>query len=1473
MSDIHGTAGDDWLPGTAGDDVFHGLEGRDTAQIAAPSSSAVFSLDAQNRWVVASAQGADTMDSIEAVQFTDGTVVPGTEFTINSTTAGVQRYASMAKLADGSYVAAWSSDADGDGSGAAGIYTQRFDANGARLGGETLVSVQPAADRVCSWVAALQGGGYVVTWAARAAPWQNDPTSQWFDVHAQRFDAGGAPVGGDILVNSTTTGTQYQTGRSLGGLADGGFVVVWESNGLPPPGGGTPPGDGVWMQRFDAAGAPVGGEVQVAAEYGPTYAVTTALAGGGFVVAWWAGNGVAQQRFDASGQPQGGTTLAGYGAQPILTGLAGGGWALAWVGNDGQLFTQIFTSGGAASGAPITVNSPTTYANSPQLAATPDGGFVVAWASHGVFGGPTEVPGVYLQRFDAAGNPSGARTLVDEQTDSHGVGDLGLAALADSSSVVQWVGPDGSGTGVWARRIDSSGVAQSSGTSLAGDGGDNTIVFSGSAPMLLTGNDGNDSLQGGSGADQLDAGSGDDVLQGGDGDDLVLGGPGRDTAMVGASLDGLGWELLADRVLRLTVPGEGVDTLQSIEQVRGASGSVDLQWGAVADLRVNTTLPAVQEWSRVSPLADGGFVVTWETNVTSSGKYGGSSFQSFAQRYDAAGAPVGPELLVSAATNMHQGPTAAALADGGFVVTWKASNGLSSDILLQRYDAGGAKVGAAVTVASHGAVNDQTPEVLALGNGFVVAWSAPDGSGTGIFAQRFDASGAKVGAAVQVNTSGTAATPAGASQQTDPALALLADGSYVVSWASSDGSGSQVFMQRFDATGARIGGETLLTGNGSSPDVVANAAGGFLLTWLEAGHVQAQRFDATGAGLGSPTQVDTATPDIAFPVATALPDGGYLVAWQSTWSDVYGQRLDAAGQRVGVETVLSGSAADQQRYPDVATLANGSTLATWTGGSTQAYTGTADVYLQRFDADLMPEPVMTLVGDAGHNVLQVSTAVQRVGLVGGAGNDLLAGTPGTSDVLTGGSGNDTFAFAAWGSGIDLITDSAPGDRIVVAGAQFAGGVSAGDGTSVAANGVQVATTGARTTLFIGTNTTPGADVVIELAGAFAAADFSAAGDSVTWSGAAPPPPPPPGDATAPVAIDFFPAAGSNTLPPGWSLAITFNETVQAGSGTITLQTDAGQVVQTFGAGDPGLRFVDSSVVIDPAADLLAGTTYRLLVGAGAIEDLAGNDYAGVADYGFTTAGEPPAGGDTGAPVAVDFFPAADSNTLPPDWSLAITFDEIVQGGAGAITLQTVAGQVVQTFGAGDPGLRFIDKSVVVDPAADLVPGTTYRLIVASGAIQDLEGHAYAGVSDHTFTTAGEAPGGGDTTAPVAIDFFPAAGSNTLPSDWSLGITFDEGVQAGSGTITLQTAVGQVVQTFGAGDSGLRFVDASVVIDPAADLLPGTTYRLNVGANAIEDLARNAYAGVSDHTFTTAGSTAQAMVKLVGFAAQDVAPMA
>src|ERR1051326_1420451 len=82
------------------------------------------------------------------------------------------------------------------------------------------------------------------------------------------------------------------------------------------------------------------------------------------------------------------------------------------------------------------------------------------------------------------------------------------------------------------------------------------------------------------------------------------------------------------------------------------------------------------------------------------------------------------------------------------------------------------------------------PAVAALGDGgYVVTWTRydQDGSGGGIHAQRYNASGNTVGDETRVNTT-TGDT------QEQPSVAPLADGGYVVTWMSDgqDGSGGGI---------------------------------------------------------------------------------------------------------------------------------------------------------------------------------------------------------------------------------------------------------------------------------------------------------------------------------------------------------------------------------------------------------------------------------------------------------------------------------------------------------------------------------------------------------------------------------------------------------------------------------------------------------------------------------------------------------
>src|SRR5262249_37535077 len=136
-----------------------------------------------------------------------------------------------------------------DGSGF-GVYGQRYDASGAPVGGETLINTTTAGDQEHPAIVALSGGGYVVTWQS-----EGQDGSGW-GIYGQRYDASGAPVGGEIPLNTTTAGDQVTP--TVTALDDGGFVVTWRSSD-----DGISTGQDVYAQRFDASGAKVGDEMLI----------------------------------------------------------------------------------------------------------------------------------------------------------------------------------------------------------------------------------------------------------------------------------------------------------------------------------------------------------------------------------------------------------------------------------------------------------------------------------------------------------------------------------------------------------------------------------------------------------------------------------------------------------------------------------------------------------------------------------------------------------------------------------------------------------------------------------------------------------------------------------------------------------------------------------------------------------------------------------------------------------------------------------------------------------------------------------------------------------------------------------------------------------------------------------------------------------------------------------------------------------
>lgn len=232
-------------------------------------------------------------------------------------------------------------------------------------------------------------------------------------------------------------------------------------------------------------------------------------------------------------------------------------------------------------------------------------------------------------------------------------------------------------------------------------------------------------------------------------------------------------------------------------------------------------------------LASGGFAVVWSDSRSSGADTSGSGIR--VSTFDEAGNAVIGDVLVNTTTSGNQADASvASLAGGGFVVTWTDRSTSSWLIKAQIFDATNTKVGGEFTVNWSAGPNAASVEssVTALTNGnFAVAWY--EGSLHRI--QVFTASGVPVGAeiAVAAGFSGT---------QVGPELTALSTGGFVLTWvgnagALSDGSGSGVYFQAFDAAGAPIGSVQLanstLAGDQILPSVVALDNGSFAITWTD----------------------------------------------------------------------------------------------------------------------------------------------------------------------------------------------------------------------------------------------------------------------------------------------------------------------------------------------------------------------------------------------------------------------------------------------------------------------------------------------------------------------------------------------------------------------------------------------------------------------------------------------------------------
>jgi Ca2+-binding RTX toxin-like protein len=459
-------------------------------------------------------------------------------------------------------------------------------------------------------------------------------------------------------------------------------------------------------------------------------------------------------------------------------------------------------------------------------------------------------------------------------------------------------------------------------------------------------------------------------------------------------------------------------------------------------ITVSTTNNGFLEMPEVTALQNGGWVVVWkqQDNVT-------DRVELYGQILNAAGAKTGDELLLARDLSYYPGVDVAGLAGGGFAVTWTEPEsaadlyGGNSTVRAMVYDASCDLVSEPIfvnTVQPGGQANSQ---LLALPDGGFYAVWADDGGrhkrvttfngNEGVWLQRFDAQGRKVGDDVRVGEAGFLPDM--------PTLALAGDGIFVT-WSERYGnqySFSRLKGQFLDLAGnaqgaafelgnevatAEYGTSALLLGNGSivlgwnEAYYGAPVLQSQLLVPVEAGTAAADTFagsvdrDYYAAGAGDDIAAGGAEAD-----GLAGQDGDDRLSGGAGDDQLYGgagQDLLAGGE--GDDLLDGGSGGDTMAGGtgnDVYVVDSADTVTETAGEGTDAVRtalGSRTDFSQMYT---LPANVENLTGTSDGGQGFSFNVLDNVATLGGGG-DLADLQQGGNDIVSGMGGND---FLFWGA--------------------------------------------------------------------------------------------------------------------------------------------------------------------------------------------------------------------------------------------------------------------------------------------------------------------------------------------------------------------------------------------------------------------------------------------------------------------------
>jgi hypothetical protein len=808
----------------------------------------------------------------------------------------------------------------------------------------------------------------------------------------------------------------------------------------------------VFARVFDGQGAPVGTEFRIGQTFATSSPTVTVAAtpNGGFAVAFAAATSAKLRRFDAAGAPLGpelnfGALDSGRNQRIGLAVNHAGEALLTWVWNQRLLYRLL-----GSEDTPLTFEVHLPFGNDKPAHSTvgvdATGRFVVAWQADSTTG----LSDVYHLRFSRAGVPAAASRVNTHQPANQRF--PALAVAPGGSFTVAWQSDfqDGSGQGIYLQRYaPHSNSAPVSGRLWADSNGDGVrqdneaipatattvqlIDHRGVAVDALTSTDGTYAFAGlapgaphavqlpGAGLTLRDRGADDardsdfDQLtrqsdpftpgqsQAVTGPDAGLAAPGELLGIVYHDVNADGRRDGADRVMpgRLVfLDADGDGQADPAEPTARSAADGAFAFAAVPTGTYRLLAVPQPHWSTTTPVALSTYDIAPGARVTGALLGVHSDSPQLLVRATGAQTPVNTHTA-----GVQRAPVVGMDAAGNTVVAWMSDgqDGSSWGIFARRFDPGGAPLTPEIQVNQFTAGAQQNPAISVNSAGrFVVAWESADqdGSGLGVYARAFDASGAPVGDEFLVGTETQR-------DQSDPTVAVSPGGTFLVAWTHRYGSLNSevsVLARRFDSNATPLGPAFVAADPAYAahqPSLGVGPAGHIVLAWVAAQNadgssaqgtgsaVIARRLDAAGAPLtpivlaGRTVEPGTIPPDQSRPAVAVDSAGGFVIAWESF--GIRAQRFDALGAPAGGQVRADAASSAGISWPSVVMDAAGHYVVAWQ--STQGGASGRATFAQAFNAanfasgpnvrlDANPSATPTAPGIA-------MNAAGRIAIVGG----------------------------------------------------------------------------------------------------------------------------------------------------------------------------------------------------------------------------------------------------------------------------------------------------------------------------------------------------------------------------------------------------------------------------------------------------------------------------------------------------------